>query len=85
MQFLIGSFLLKKILLQIENYQLNKSTATCIVEFMKEHNGDNSCSIYQFGLHELDHKFHGYVYRSINGFVCEENKTRYSSKTSRCV
>lgn len=26
-------------------YQLNKLTTECIGEFMKEHNGDNSCSI----------------------------------------
>lgn len=39
---------------------------------MDAHNGDNPCTIYQFGLHELNKKFHGYAYRSTNDFKSEE-------------
>lgn len=53
-------------------YQLDKITQQVIKKFMDEHNGDNSCTIYQFGLHELDGKYHGYAYRSANGFRSEE-------------
>lgn len=53
-------------------YQLDRITQQVIKEFMRKHNGDNSCTIYQFGLHELDGKFHGYAYRSANEFKSEE-------------
>ena len=53
-------------------YQLDKITRQVIKEFMQKHNGDNSCTIYQFGLHEIDGKFHGYAYRSANDFESEE-------------
>ncbi len=53
-------------------YQLDKITQQVIKEFMDTHNGDNSCTIYQFGLHELDGKYHGYAYRSANDFRSEE-------------
>lgn len=53
-------------------YQLNVLTQQVIKGFMDEHNGENSCTIYQFGLHELDKKFHGYAYRSVNDFKSEE-------------
>lgn len=55
-------------------YQLNKLTQQVIGNFMNEHNGDNLCTIYQFGLHEIDGKFHGYAYRSTNDFQSEEIK-----------
>lgn len=53
-------------------YQLNELTQQTIKVFMDEHNGINLCTIYQFGLHELDRKFHGYAYRSTNDFKSEE-------------
>lgn len=53
-------------------YQLDRITRQVIKEFMQEHNGDNLCTIYQFGLHELDGKFHGYAYRSTDDFEGEE-------------
>jgi hypothetical protein len=53
-------------------YQLNELSKKAIPQFMKEHNEDNSCTIYQFGLHELDDKFHGFAYRSTNNFQSEE-------------
>lgn len=53
-------------------YQLNLLTQQVICDFMNEHNGENSCTIYQFGLHEIDNKFYGYAYRSTNEFNSEE-------------
>lgn len=53
-------------------YQLNELSKEVMPQFMKEHNEDNSCTIYQFGLHELDNKFHGFAYRSTNNFQSEE-------------
>ena len=53
-------------------YQLDLLTSQTIIPFMDDHNGENSCTIYQFGLHETDNKFHGYAYRSTNKFSSEE-------------
>lgn len=53
-------------------YQLNKLTAQVLPDFMKKYNGNNVCTIYQFGLDEIDKKFHGYVYRSTDKFISEE-------------
>ena len=55
-------------------YQLNELTQQVIKGFMDEHNGDNSCTIYQFGLHEVDKNFYGYAYRATNDFKSEEIK-----------
>ncbi len=63
-------------------YQLNELTQQCIKTFMDEHNGDNPCTIYQFGLHELDGKFHGYAYRSSNNFESEEIRQGIGVKPS---
>lgn len=53
-------------------HQLDLLTRQSIVSFMAEHNGNNSCTIYQFGLNEIDDKFHGFAYRSSRGFSGEE-------------
>lgn len=53
---------------------LNKLTQQVIKGFMEEHNGGHLCTIYQFGLHEIDEKFYGFAYRSTNDFKCEELK-----------
>lgn len=53
-------------------YQLNELSKKAMYDFMKDINGDNFCTIYQFGLHEIDNKFHGYAYRSKNNFQSEE-------------
>ena len=53
-------------------YQLDILTSRSLPGFMKEHNGDNLCTIYQFGLHEIDKFFHGFVYRSTDDFKSNE-------------
>ena len=55
-------------------YQLNELSKKSMYDFMKDINGDNFCTIYQFGLHEVDNKFHGYAYRSKSKFQSEEIK-----------
>jgi len=51
--------------------QLNLCAERNLKDFMQEHNGENLCTIYQFGFHETDRRLYGYAYRSINGFVSE--------------
>lgn len=53
-------------------YQLNELSVQEMPNFMKKYNGNNLCTIYQFGLHEIDNKFHGFAYRSTNNFQSEE-------------
>jgi len=55
-------------------YQLDELSKKALRDFMKNANSDNFCTIYQFGLHEIDNKFHGFAYRSTNNYESEEIK-----------
>ncbi|MDU1413476.1 MAG: hypothetical protein E6929_11750 [Clostridium sp.] len=53
-------------------YQLNKLSEQALPNFMKNYTKDSGCTIYQFGLNEIDKDFYGYVYRSTNNFKSEQ-------------
>lgn len=50
-------------------YQLDKITNNYLNDIIGD--VDYGCTIYQFGLHEIDKTFHGYVYRKDNNYISE--------------
>ncbi|MPN28603.1 hypothetical protein SDC9_176045 [bioreactor metagenome] len=54
-------------------YQLDRLTKKNIMSFMSKENPTNeSTTLYQFGIHEIDNKIYGYAYRSTNDYSSEQ-------------